>query len=91
MSDPFNDAGRYDKPPDYGTIALRLTRGLNMAGAEIAEAPDVVGISVTVLTLDAGQVYTTDDAGNLVILGELTYRPVRFDQDGRVIVCERVQ
>lgn len=57
---------------------------------EITHADELAGISVAILDMDAGEHFRTDDDGNLVILGQLTYRPVRFDQDGRIIVCERI-
>ena len=73
---------------DYGGITVSGTLGAG--DPQIDHADDTVGISATALTLGAGEEYTTDDTGNLVILGQLTYRPVRFDQDGRIIVCERI-
>lgn len=73
---------------DYGGITVSGTLGAG--NWQIDHADDTAGVSATALTIGAGEEYTTDPAGNLVILGQLTYRPVRFDQDGRVIVCERV-
>ena len=75
---------------DYGGIRVTThTSPLGVDTLEIDHADDVIGISASVLTM--GTHFRTDDDGNLIILGQLTYRPVRFDQDGRVIVCQRIQ
>lgn len=85
----MSDYIRIDPPdPDYGGITLTL--GKDDGARKILEADDVIGISVIALAVAANEEFRTDPDGNLVILGQLTYRPVRFDQDGRIIICQKV-
>lgn len=58
---------------------------------EIIEAPRVAEFSLEFLNLFP--LNAVDEAGNLSIAGEVTYRPLRFSQDltGRVkLICQRV-
>ncbi len=56
----------------------------------IDRADSTIGIAVELLAdVDTDYVHT-DSAGNLVFCGQVIYRPIRFDLDGRVVVCERV-
>lgn len=72
---------------DYGGITVIQ----DDAGRQvIKQADDMIGVSIAALSFGAGYEYGTNASGHLVIFGQLTYRPVRFDHDGRVIVCERI-
>lgn len=73
---------------DYGGITV--AKGIDGGRYLLVDSDDIVGISVAALSMAAGEEFRTDADGNLTIHGQLTYRPVRFDQNGRVIVCEKV-
>lgn len=56
----------------------------------VVSTDDQITISTWLLSENS---MTINDAGNLVAdtAGEYVYRPVRFAEQGRVVVCERVR
>lgn len=61
----------------------------------VEHADDVIAISTWVLSQqpECGIRCAINDAGHFVAdtAGEYVYRPVRFAEQGRVVVCERVR
>lgn len=71
---------------DYGEVDVR--RG-DDGQLEVIRADQTIGITAELLAEAAGQGLATDASGRLVIAGQVRYTPVRFDQGGRIVVCER--
>lgn len=70
---------------DYGDLVVSLVGG----EVVIDRADPTIGIAVEILAEQSAYIHT-DPNGHLVFCGRFTYRPIRFDLDGRVVVCERV-
>jgi hypothetical protein len=81
-----------DPVSDYGEIVLQSHYGLDgtVTAITVLRADEVIGVSKALL--DEG-ILTLSDAGYIVVdtAGEYVYRPVRFADQGRVVVCERVR
>lgn len=77
----------------YGSIVL--TRH-DDGGLTVDQADDIAGIDSGLFGDDSrpylidGYNVRINDDGHLVIAGQVTYKPIRFADNGRVIVCERV-
>lgn len=77
----------------YGNIDLTEHYDKNGACIQVTvgHADDRIGITKQLLDqIEPGHI---DNDGNLVVdtAGEYVYRPVRFAEQGRVVVCERVR
>ena len=77
---------------EYGQIVIIK----NPDGCTVEQADGVAGISSSLFSdehrpymFESGEVALNGD-GHLIICGQVTYRPVRFADQGRVIVCEKV-
>lgn len=77
---------------EYGEVIVTK----NADGCTVEQADKIVGISASLfsdeirpLMFERGKAAINDD-GHLVLCGQVTYRPVAFADQGRVIVCERV-
>jgi hypothetical protein len=71
---------------DYGEVTVvRHDDGR----LEVTHADQIIGVTAELLAQAAGEGLSTDVDGRLVIAGQVRYTPVRFDLDGRVVVCVR--
>ena len=75
------------EPEPYGEVVVRQ----HSDGAiEIVRADPVIGIAFELLDQLSPEAAWTNEDGHLVLAQKVAYRPIRFDRDGRVVVCERV-
>ena len=73
----------------YGAVVVALD--VPSGRYSIERAPLLAGFATDVLADGAYGELNTDEHGNLVVLGQVIYRPLRFAEGGRIVVCERVQ
>ena len=71
---------------DYGDCDVRRREDGEL---EVIRADQTIGVTAELLVQAAGNGLTVDSSGRLVIAGQVRYIPVRFDLDGRVVVCVR--
>jgi hypothetical protein len=71
---------------DYGSVDV--TRH-DDGRLEVLRADQTIGVSAELLVEAAGQGLATDVDGRLVIAGQACYKPLRFEEGGRVVVCVR--
>jgi hypothetical protein len=69
-------------------ISSRYVDGM-LTSLTVERADRTVGISTEVLA-HASNFLCTDEDGHLHIADQVVYRPVKFAEGGKIIVCERV-
>jgi hypothetical protein len=69
------------------TIVLRRD---DDGSVRVLEAPQLAEIRAELLGDQKFCPMELDDAGHLVIAGQVAYRPVRFSDRGTRVICERV-
>ena len=73
---------------EYGNVTLSWETG---GPVTVVSADPIVGMSTYTLSM-YGCIATTTDDGDLLIgdIGTVRYRPIRFADNGKVVICERV-
>ena len=74
---------------ELGTVTLgcHYEDGV-LTSVTVGRADQTIGISSEILSHPV--FLRTDEDGNLHIADQVVYRPVGFAEDGRLVVCERV-
>jgi hypothetical protein len=75
------------EPEPYGEVVVQRHSD---GSIEILRADPVIGITFELLDQLSPEAAWTNEDGNLVLAEQVAYRPIRFDRDGRVVVCEQV-
>lgn len=75
--------------PAQAAIGELIVQWRDDIGPRVLDAPKLARITATLLA-GAYPTITTDTFGRLVFCGTHVYRPVWFEDNGRVVVVERV-